>query len=590
MNSPHRVSCASIVVAAAALTAIPQLPALAQPDLPSRVPLTFNHYYNYPEIESALKQLHNAYPDLLMLRSIGKSVEGRDLWLMTINNRETGSDRDKPAIYIDANIHGNEVQGAETAIYTIWYLTKSYGKVEKLTKLMDERAFYILPSVNPDGRAHWFDNPNSHSSSRTGKKPVDSDHDGLYDEDGPDDLDGDGSITSMWKADPNGRWRRSNKDPRIFERVGPDEKGDYTNLGSEGIDNDGDGDVNEDGPGGYDMNRNWPSDWQPEHIQFGAGEYPLSFPETRAVAEFILDHPNIAAVQAYHNSGGMILRGPGKQYRESEYPREDIAVYDEIGRTGEQMLPFYRYMIIHKDLYDVHGGFVNWTAEGLGIFSFTNEQWSNDQYVNVKEEGRNTERRFKFGDLLQFGQAYTPLKPYDHPIYGEVLIGGWTKYSERVAPTFLLEEMCHRNAAFTLYHADQIPKLSFSRVDVADLGQGVWSVTAEVKNDGAIPTISGVARNRKIGAVDRANLAAGPGAANITVLTSGTLADRYRAPLDLTERQPERIPHAAGIPGHGFRLFRWIVQGSGSVVLTYQSQKGGKIERTVDLAATQTAP
>jgi hypothetical protein len=560
------------------------LAARAQPELPSRVHLTFNHYYNYPEMVEALKQLETAYPELLALRTIGKSYEGRDMWLTTINNPKTGADRDKPAIYIDANVHGNELQGAETALYTIWYLTKSYGKVEKLTKLIDERAFYILQMVNPDGRANWFDNPNSPHSSRSGKQPTDNDYDGLFDEDGPDDLDGDGSITQMWKPDPNGRWRRSNRDPRIFERVPADEKGDFTYLGEEGIDNDGDGLVNEDGPGGYDMNRNWPADWQPDYIQHGAGEYPFAYPETRAIGEFILDHPNIAAVQSYHNAGGMILRGPGMKYREPEYPREDVGVYDEIGRTGEQLLPFYHYWVIYKDLYSVHGGFVTWTYEGLGIFSFTNEQWSDEQYYDAANPQRGPEARFKFGDLLQFGQVYTELKPYRHPQYGDILIGGWTKYSERVAPSFLLEGMCHRNSAFTLYHADQMPKLSFSRVDVAGVGSGVWSVTVEVRNDGAIPTISGVARNRRIAARDEVKLAPGPAAGPLTVVASGTLADRFTAPLVLTERSPERIWTDSGIPGHDARLFRWIVSGRGPVTVTYRSQKGGTITRDVDLS------
>jgi hypothetical protein len=64
--------------------------------------------------------------------------------------------------------------------------------------------------------------------------------------------------------------------------------------------------VNEDGAGGYDMNRNWPADWQPEWIQGGAGPYPLNWPETRAIGDFLLAHPNVAALQSYHNAGGMM--------------------------------------------------------------------------------------------------------------------------------------------------------------------------------------------------------------------------------------------------------------------------------------------
>ena len=84
-------------------------------------------------------------------------------------------------------------------------------------------------------------------------------------------------------------------------------------LGFEGIDNDGDGLVNEDPPGGYDLNRNWPADWQPNYVQNGSRDYPFQLPETRAVANFLLAQPNVAGVQSFHNAGGMILRGPGAE-------------------------------------------------------------------------------------------------------------------------------------------------------------------------------------------------------------------------------------------------------------------------------------
>ncbi len=140
--------------------------ARAQAHHPSRVTFTFDHLYTYEEMSAAFHEIVAAYPELLSIQSIGKSYEGRDLWLITVNNRKTGGDRDKPAMYIDGNIHGNEVQAAEVAFYTIWYLTKSYGAVETLTELLDDCAFYILPMVNPDARAAWFEKPNTaHSRS-----------------------------------------------------------------------------------------------------------------------------------------------------------------------------------------------------------------------------------------------------------------------------------------------------------------------------------------------------------------------------------------------------------------------------------------
>ncbi|MCH8965480.1 MAG: peptidase M14, partial [Planctomycetes bacterium] len=325
----------------------------------------------------------------------------------------------------------------------------------------------------------------------------------------------------------------------------------------------------------------------PNYVQRGAGEYPFSYPETACIGAFILAHPNIAAVQSYHNSGGMILRGPGAKEREAYYPRSDVAVYDEIAKTGERILPYYRSMTIWKDLYTVHGGFVNWTSEGLGIFSFTNELWANAQYYYGKEgDWPPEEQRLKFGDLLQFGELWVPLKPYDHPTYGEILIGGWNQYASRVPPIFMLEELCHRNFAFTMYHADQMPKLSFSRVRVKALDPGIWEVTAEVKNAAAIPSISAVAASKKIGARDQVSLRAAQGS-TARVLTSGTLSDWLSRSMTLTKRQPERMWVDSGVGSHSQLFFRWIVEGAGSIELEYKSQKAGTIRTTAELEPTE---
>jgi hypothetical protein len=195
----------------------PKWSSAADPIYPkAKVDLAFNRLYDYPEMEAALKKLAAAHPDLLSLASLGKSVEGRDMWCMTINNPKTGKDREKAAMYVDGNVHGNEVQATEACLYLIWYLTENYGRVEKITKLVDERAFYIVPTINPDGRAYWFTGPNTTNSSRSGKSPRDDDRDGLLDEDGYDDLDGDGQITQMRKKDPNGRFKLNPDDSRFL--------------------------------------------------------------------------------------------------------------------------------------------------------------------------------------------------------------------------------------------------------------------------------------------------------------------------------------------------------------------------------------
>ena len=208
--------------------AVPVKPPAAFPPLaiatPPKVPIAFNRLYDYPELTAILRKLAAAHPELLSLRSLGKSTEGRDLWCVTINNPKTGDDRSKPAMYVDGNIHGNEIQGAEAALYLIWYLAENRDRVESLRRLTDERVFYVVPTINPDGRAYWFNAPNTTHSSRSGKSPLDDDRDGQADEDGYDDINGDGQITQMRRKDPNGRFKLSPEDPRLLVPIKPGEE------------------------------------------------------------------------------------------------------------------------------------------------------------------------------------------------------------------------------------------------------------------------------------------------------------------------------------------------------------------------------
>ncbi|MCP4836584.1 MAG: peptidase M14 [Phycisphaera sp.] len=558
-------------------------PVFGQQQIGSEVELPFNRFYDFDEMTDAMERLAEAHPGLASLVSLGQSVQGRDMWLMTINNPETGADVEKPGIWIDGNIHGNEVQAGETVLYTAWYLLEAYDEVPAIRELVDDHAFYLMPMVNPDGRAGWFREAHTPNSNRGGLQPTDNDRDGLVDEDGPEDLDGDGHIGRMWRPDPQGTHRRSERDPRIFERVprvpGPDGRimtGDWSMAGSEGIDNDGDGRINEDGEGGYDMNRNFPSDWQPEHVQRGAGTHPFCFPETRAIGDFIRAHPNIAAGQSYHNTGGMLLRGPGASYGESAYSREDRAVYDAIGKAGVEMLPHYDYLVIHSDLYGVHGGCVNWMAEGLGIVSFTNELWSDRRILQDGDQRLDEEGRFRWQDRLLFGQTFTDWTEVDHPDLGKVLVGGGTKYSRRTPPPFMLEEEAHRNFAFTMFHAEQMPQLRAEIVE-EDLGGGLWQVDVIVANDRLIPTRTARAADRGIGRPDLMLFTPGEGT---ELVLAGVTSDRSRRRLDPVPNRPERLLVERGIPGRGQVVFRYVLASDEAPTgrFSYRAEKARDLE------------
>lgn len=578
----------ALLIASVASCASIATPASAQAHNESRVEIAWNRYYEHDKIESYLKRLAEAYPDLIELRSIGKSLEGRDMWLAIVTSPDvkkgTEDHTNKPAMWIDGAIHANEIQATEVVLYSLWYLTKEYGHNDQLTELLDNTTFYMLPMVNPDSRAAWFSEPATPHYPRGNQRPVDDDGDGLFDEDPGNDLDGDGSITQMWKKDPGGRYIRDRKDPRIFTRVGPDEQGEWTYMGNEGIDDDGDGRLNEDWPGGDDMNRNWPADWKPGYIQRGAGPYPLSHPETNAIAQWCYAHPNIAAFQTYHNTGGMILRGPGSSYREGDYPGADRRVYDELGREGEKLLPFYRYLVIYKDLYNVHGGESTWASEALGVISFTNELFTAGKYFQRDGyENPSEEQMLTFRDRLQFGDVFTEYTEYDHPQLGEVLVGGLNKWSSRSTPTFMLEEECHRNFAFTMYHAGAMAKLGFERVEMSRAvpGTDLWQVDVEVRNSHVIPTRTARQAQKSIGTNDL--LLCEPSAG--TVVTSGSVRNFWDKQIEETRHEPGRVQLPRGVGSRGSVLHRFFIEAPKGtrVKLSYKAERAMDITKTVTL-------
>jgi len=96
----------------------------------AEVKLSFDHFYNNEELSAALKALQKANPQLVKMFSLGKTYQGKDIWAVILNNPKTGPAEHKSGFYIDANIHGNEIQGTEVALYAIWYLLNNYGKTE----------------------------------------------------------------------------------------------------------------------------------------------------------------------------------------------------------------------------------------------------------------------------------------------------------------------------------------------------------------------------------------------------------------------------------------------------------------------------
>jgi hypothetical protein len=574
---PHAgLAAAPAPLKPAAVAAAPIKPA-ARPPEPH-----FNRIHTHEEIVDLLRAYQAAYPRWVKLESVGKSIQGRDLWMLTLQNPETGPELDKPAMYIDGNTHANEVQGADTALYTVDFVLRNYGRLPRVTELLDRAVLYVLPMVNPDGRARWFAGPSTPDFPRTVMMPVDDDRDGRTDEDGYDDLDGDGVITEMRKQVPlgQGTHRLDPKDPRLLVPVEPGELGDYLYLGSEGSDNDGDGRVDEDLIGYVDPNRTWGYDWQPSYVQAGAGPYPLGIPESRAIAEWALAHPNVAAVQSYHNNGKMILRGPGAK-AEPVYPAADLKAYDLLGKEGEKLLPGYRYFISWKDLYTVYGSTTEHFYSLHGAIAFTNELY--DVPADFDQDGKISDaERMKFNDLLTLGRQFVDWKPVEHPQYGTIEVGGERADVGRVPEGWALEEETHRNNAFVLLHAHHLPRLSMGAPTVRKMGNRLWRLEVPVLNDRAISTVTERARQNKLHRLDLATVA------GARVVASGIVDNPWLDQVTLQKHRPERLM-VPGVDGLSTRILYFLVEGdgqNGEVTVRYDSLKGGKVERKVVLKET----
>ncbi len=580
------------------IAAFALLLALAASTLPAQkaglsVPLRFDRYYTLDEVYEALRALHKAYPGLTKLETVGTSEEGRPLMALTVNNPKTGAPLDKPGIYVDGNMHGNEIQGGDISLYLLDYLLGGYGKNDELTRLVDRACFYVVPVVNVDGRYHFLADANSPDSNRTLRIPVDDDRDGLVDEDPADDLDGDGNICVMRKRDPFGPFRTDPEDPRLMVRVKPGEKGEWTVLGDEGIDNDGDGRINEDGEGYVDPNRNWGYDWAPPYVQGGSGEFPFSGAGLKGLAEWMMTRTNIVFVWSFHNNGGMILRGPSRKGL-GEYPAQDIAVYDYLGKQGERIIPGYRYLISWKDLYTTYGDSGEWATATLGAYFYCAEVFmaeaeafqgaserpapgtARERAVSDIFSGGVSERdRIKFSDHVVQGDLYKTWAPVRHPEYGDVEIGGWVKMSSRLGPPFQIKDLVHRNAMAVLFTAKHLPEVSLEIVEVKALGGGLTRVRTRLSNPKAMPTMSALAERADLYPRDMLRVSGGK------VVAGGQLVDPYRDRVTYKKDSPGL--QFLVVPGFGKIEHQFLVEGKGEITVLYESRHGGKLVKTVKI-------
>jgi murein tripeptide amidase MpaA len=551
------------------------------------VTIDFARYHNHAEVTEILENLANAHEDLAKLYSIGKSYQGKDLWCMEITNRAKGPAEHKPGIYIDGNTHAGEVSGGETCLYTIHYLLSRYGHDSQVTHLVDNRVFYIVPKINPDGSDAYLRKPSD--AIDPDLKKFDDDEDGAQDEDGPEDLNGDGLITVMRIRDTEGPYKTSPDDPRLMVKKEIDEEGEWRVVGPEGVDNDEDGEINEDPPGKRRTvsNRNYPAFWAPTWIQSGAGKFPLSEPEAKAQVEFLFSKPNIASAQSYHTHSGVILWGYCGR-TEEHIPKADIENFKAIGKLGTDITG-YPLLHVYRDFTSDpnaprHGDFIDWVYDHYGAFGLCTEIWK-----APGETGRSAFEEFdpkialEWSDKEIGGEGFVPWTKYDHPEFGEVEIGGWNyNYLIQNPPAKMMEEEWKKNCLFELKRAELVPALNIKDVNAEDLGDKLFRITAKVANTGYLPT------NVTEKAIE--NGLAKPVEAKLELEGAELLCGDERTELGHIKGNYQALSgrdssfHAT--EAENDRTVTWLVRvkaEDASVTVTFQSQKAGTVSESLTL-------
>ncbi len=515
-------------------------------------------YHTYAQSTSILRDLAESYPSLARLYSIGKSVTGqKEIWCIEIGNQATGTPETKPAAYFDGNQHASEVTGGEVTLYLAHYLLSRYGTDPAVTRLVDTRTVYIVQRGDPDGaEATMTGTIDWDPAEAPGAR--DADGDGKVGEDGPDDADGDGQILEIRVPDPDGRWVRYGPEPRLMvRREEGDTEGPFYRVITEGLDNDGDGQVNEDAPTtGFISNRNYPAYWASTDARFrGGGDYPLQEHNARVLVDFILSKPEISQIESWHTTSGIHLR-PYAARPDTDFPPQDLQDYNAILAKGTAITT-YPVASVYNDfttiLPDVpfdrqpgvrHGVFIDWSYVHQGLFSVTTELWTMEPFVNEMGWGDIPRDKPLFaipgrynrpdvkasvlkwldkneGSSRLSGEGFIDWKAFSHPTLGEVEIGGFTRYWLRNPPPGpFLQEVVQDQAEFAVVRALLTPLVKIQDVAVARGDRAdEWIITATVANEGYLDTSMEQARNTGIAVPDRVSLELGSGASTADPLT-----------------------------------------------------------------------
>ncbi len=483
-------------------------------------------YYNDKSLARHLASLAERNPDLVRVESIALSQGQRKVWLIEAGKGTTQDRQSRPAMLVVAGVEGNDLIGCSVAVSWVEHLVGQYEKDAAIGKLLKTTTIYVIPRLNPDAAERFFIRPQVETSLND--KPVDDDHDGLVDEDEPEDLNGDGLITWMRIEDPQGDYILDSKDGRLLMKADhlKGEAGAWRYL-TEGIDNDRDERWNEDGLGGVNFNRNFPYDYK--FFAPDAGVHQISEAETRALADFIIEHPNIAIAVTYGAADNLSKTPKGASSTERRKPmtaidEDDAGYYKAMGES------FRKALGLDKELEgaSVPGSFSDWMYFHRGRLSLAAKAWSPAMAVEVSkaaekkekpqeqakaEEEREADSEAKKSadgkskdepdkrneqerkELKWFDEhapdAFVQWRPIEHPDFPKqrAEVGGLRPFAVTNPPAEMIEPVAAKHCDFLTTTAQRLPRIGIRKIETKHLGQSVYEVKIQVENTGFLPTL-----------------------------------------------------------------------------------------------------
>lgn len=448
-------------------------------------------YSNAAEQANRLNALSKAYPQLTSLKSLTKTNGGKDIWLLTIG---TGKTETKPAIAVIGGVEGNHLLGTELAIGFAEQLLKGSGS-DSIKALLNRTTYYVFPNMSPDAMEQYF---SKLKADRTGNATVtDDDRDGKTNEDGWDDLDGNGKITFLRVESVTGDYKLHPDDARVLVKadISKGEKGKYKLL-PEGVDNDKDGLFNEDGEGGIAFNKNLT--YQHKTFATGAGEFPASEKETRAMLDFLYDAFNVYAVVSFGSNNNLstpINYNPGAANQ-----RIVAGLLEPDAKVNGMVSEMYNKVTGTKDApkNNVTGGDVlSWGYFHFGRYSFSTPGW---WVPKTKPDTTKKEKAFTIEDptanYLRWASqqgitnTFTEWKPIQHPDYPgqKVEVGGVDPYVLNNPPYKMVDAVVKTHTAFLVKLAGYQPEIDVINLKTEKLANGLTRISLDVVNKGNLST------------------------------------------------------------------------------------------------------